>query len=93
MALELADCLYMQAKHEEALTAWQEARAIAADFKLPTDAAWRKTLQTWLPRARELGNAELAASIETELTALPPDLDQRVTILDKIRRPTGTPRE
>jgi len=63
----------------------QDARAIAADFALPADEAWRKALADWLKRVREIGKADVAASLQADLQALPMKMEQRVTILDKFR--------
>ncbi len=50
--LELAESLFGQDKHDEAFAAVAEARTIVADFTLPADATWRRTLQSWAQRAR-----------------------------------------
>jgi hypothetical protein len=83
--MHLAEALFGQSKLDDAFAALQEARSIVADFALPGDAAWRKTLETWLQRARELGKAEVAASLDAELQKMPAAAEQRVTILEKFR--------
>jgi tetratricopeptide (TPR) repeat protein len=85
--LDLTEALFGQGKHEDAFASLQEARSIVADFALPPDAAWRKTLETWLRRARELGKADVAASLEAELQAMPAMANQAITILEKFRLP------
>jgi tetratricopeptide (TPR) repeat protein len=85
LTLDLAEALFGQANHDIAFASLQEARSIVADFALPPDAAWRKTLEAWLQRARELGKADVAASLETELTKIPVTANQAVTILEKFR--------
>jgi tetratricopeptide (TPR) repeat protein len=66
-ALELAESLFGQGKHDEALAALQEARAITADFALPPGKAWRRALGNWLQRAQQLHQPDLAASLEADL--------------------------
>ena len=83
--LDFAESLFGQAKHDDAFASLHEARSIVADFALPSDAAWRKTLETWLQRARELGKADLVASLEADLQAMPAAAEQRITILKKFR--------
>jgi tetratricopeptide (TPR) repeat protein len=83
--LDLAEALFGQAKHDVAFASLQEARSIVADFALPADAAWRKTLETWLQRARELGKPEVVASLEADLQRMPATANQAVTILEKFR--------
>jgi tetratricopeptide (TPR) repeat protein len=83
--LDLAECLFGQGKHEPAFLALQEARAIVADFALPLDAGWRKTLEAWLQRARELGKADAIAALDAELQKIPAKATQAVTILEKFR--------
>jgi tetratricopeptide (TPR) repeat protein len=83
--LDLAECLFGQGKHEPAFLASQEARAIVADFALPLDAGWRKTLEAWLQRARELGKADEIAALDAELQKIPAKATQAVTILEKFR--------
>ena len=83
--LDLAESLFGQAKHDDAFASLQEARSIVADFALPADAAWRKTLEKWLQRTRELGRAEVAASLEAELQAMPAMANQAITILERFR--------
>jgi tetratricopeptide (TPR) repeat protein len=84
-ALALAESLFGQGKHDEAFAAFQDARGIVADFALPADAAWQKTLQTWLQRAKDLGRTDLAASLEAELQKIPANVNQAITILEKLR--------
>jgi hypothetical protein len=81
----LAESLFGQVNYEAAFASLQEARSIVADFALPPDAAWRKTLETWLQRARELGKADVVASLEADLQAMPAAVEQRITILEKFR--------
>jgi tetratricopeptide (TPR) repeat protein len=83
--LEFAESLYGQGKHDDTFASLQEARTIVADFALPPDAAWRKVLETWLRRARELGKPEVAASLEADLLRMPATANQAVTILEKFR--------
>jgi tetratricopeptide (TPR) repeat protein len=83
--LDLAEALFGQAKHDDAFASLQEARSIVADFALPSDAAWRKTLETWLQRAREQGRVDVAASLDAELRAMPAMANQAITILAKFR--------
>lgn len=85
-SLDFAECLFGQGKHDEAFASLQEARAIAADFKLPPDDFWRSTLTTWRERARATNRPEIAAAIESEMARVPPPATTTgVTILDKIR--------
>jgi tetratricopeptide (TPR) repeat protein len=81
--LGLAESLFGQGKHDEAFTSFQEARSIVADFAMPADRAWRKTLATWLPRAKDSGRAELASSLEKELAS--PTPNQAITVLERFR--------
>lgn len=83
--LDLAEAQFGQAKHADAFVSLQEARSIAADFALPPDSAWKETLQTWLQRARDLGNTDLAASLDAELQKIPEPVDRAITILEKFR--------
>lgn len=83
--LDLAEAFFGQTKHDDAFASMQEARSIVADFALPPDAAWRKSLETWLQRAREIGKADVAASLDAELQVMPAAVEQRVTILEKFR--------
>ncbi|MBI1830412.1 MAG: hypothetical protein HYR84_03065 [Planctomycetes bacterium] len=85
MTLDFAECLFGQGKHEEAWSAFQEARSIVADFGLPTDRVWRSALETWLRRARELGKTEVAALMENELQRAPANVDGQIMILEKLR--------
>jgi tetratricopeptide (TPR) repeat protein len=81
----IADAIFGQSKHDEAFASLQEARSIVADFTLPPDAAWRKSLEAWLQRARELGKADEVASLEAELLKMPATANQAITILEKFR--------
>jgi len=83
--LDLAEAYYGQAKHEAAFETLREARSIVADFALPPDAAWRKTLETWLQRARELGKADEVASLEADLREMAGTAIHAITILEKFR--------
>ncbi len=83
--LALAESLFGQAKHDDAFAALQDARSIVADFTLPADDNWCKTLMTWLQRAKDLGRAELAASLEFELAQVSATPNQAITILEKFR--------
>jgi tetratricopeptide (TPR) repeat protein len=83
--LELAESLFGQGDHEAAFASVREACSIVGEFALPLDAAWRKTLETWLRRARELGKAEVSASLEAEIQKIPATSNQAVTILEKFR--------
>ena len=83
--LDLAEAYYGQAKHEAAFETLREARSIVADFALPPDAAWRKTLETWLQRARDLGKADEVASLETDLQEMAGMSFHGITILEKFR--------
>lgn len=83
--INLSEALFGQAKHDDAFASLQEARSIVTDFALPPDAAWKKTLETWLERARELGKAGLAASLDAELQHIPATANQAITILEKFR--------
>ena len=68
--LDLAESLFRQGKHDEALAALAEARAIVADFALPPDTLWRRTIEEWLGRARALGRSDVAAALQTEAQQL-----------------------
>jgi tetratricopeptide (TPR) repeat protein len=81
----LAEALFGQAKHDDAIASFEEARSIVADFALPADDAWRKTLATWLQRAKDLGETELAESLEKELAQAAATPNQAITILEKFR--------
>lgn len=83
--LDLAEALFCQGKHDAAFASLQEARAIVADFALPLDAGWRKTLEAWLQRAQELGSADAIAALDAELQKIPAKATQAVTILEKFR--------
>jgi tetratricopeptide (TPR) repeat protein len=83
--LEYGECLFEQGKHDAAFAELKEARSIVVDFKLPPDETWRRDLAIWLQRARELNKAELIVSLEEELRKIPTTLEQRVTILEKLR--------
>ena len=83
--LDLAESLFGQAKHDEAFAVVQEARAIVADFAIPRDPDWRRTLATWLQRAKDLDKAELAASLQMELDNAAVAPVQAITILEKFR--------
>jgi tetratricopeptide (TPR) repeat protein len=85
--LEFAESMFGQGKHEAAIATLMEACSIAADFELPADAAWRKTLETWLQRARELGKADVVAALNTEIQRVLSTSNQDVTILEKFRVP------
>jgi tetratricopeptide (TPR) repeat protein len=91
--LDVAESIHGQGRADEAFLTFQKARSIFADFALPPDAAWRKSLETWLQRARQLGKADVAASLEAELQAIPATANQAITILEKfrVRRTTPTP--
>jgi tetratricopeptide (TPR) repeat protein len=82
--LDYAESLFGQDLHENAFTAFQLARRIASSYRMAQDLAWRKTLETWLKRARDLEKHELAASLEAELQRMPA-ANQAITILDKLR--------
>jgi tetratricopeptide (TPR) repeat protein len=84
-SLDLAEALFGQPKHDEAFATLHEARSIVADFALLPDAAWKKSLETWLQRARELGKADIAASLEAELQKMPATVNHGITILEKFR--------
>jgi tetratricopeptide (TPR) repeat protein len=83
-ALELAEARFGLGKREDAFAALAEARAIVADFKLPADSVWRRSMQTWAQRAQALGKADVLASLEAELQMMPAS-PQAITILDKFR--------
>jgi tetratricopeptide (TPR) repeat protein len=83
--LALADALFGQAKHDDAFASLAEARLIVADFALPADDAWRKTLGSWLQRAKDLARTELAALLEKELAQVSATPMQAITILEKFR--------
>lgn len=83
--LDLAEALFGQLKHDAAFASLQEARSIVADFAMPADAAWCKTLETWLQRAREPGKADEVASLEAELQKIPVTANHVITILEKFR--------
>lgn len=83
--LDLAEALFGQGKHDDAVAALQEARSIVADYALPADDAWRRTLESWRDRARELGKANLAESLAADLHKMPAPTPQAIAILDKLR--------
>ena len=69
----------------------REARSLVADFALPLDAAWQKTLQSWLQRARPLGWVEVITSLETDIQKIPSSSNQSITILEQFRIHHSTP--
>jgi tetratricopeptide (TPR) repeat protein len=83
--LELAEALFGQGKRDDALAAFQEARSIVADFALPHDAEWGKTLEVWATRARQLDRLELADALEKELAAISARPSKAIMILEKFR--------
>ena len=83
--LLLAEALFGQGKHGDAFASFEEARSIVADFALPADYAWRKALEIWLKRAKDLGRTELAASLESEIAQASATPVQAITILEKFR--------
>jgi tetratricopeptide (TPR) repeat protein len=85
LRLILANALFGQAKLEEAFKAFEEARSVVADFGMPADEYWRKTLATWLQRAKDEDRAILATSLEQEITKVAATPLQAVMVLDKLR--------
>jgi tetratricopeptide (TPR) repeat protein len=83
--VELAESLLGQGKPEEALTALQEARAIVADFGLPATPDWRRTLEGWLSRVKDLGRTDVAEALETELRTIAATPEQGITISPRLR--------
>jgi hypothetical protein len=83
--LNYAESLFGQGKFDEAFSALLECLAIVNDFKRPTDAAWRKTCEIWLQRARQHGKADVAASLEVEVQKAPTAPEQAIMILEKFR--------
>jgi len=84
--LDYADALYGDCKHDEGLAAFVEARSIAADFKVPPDADWAKTLEQWLPRVRAAQPMELAELMASEIAQIKTSPNKAITILDKFKR-------
>jgi tetratricopeptide (TPR) repeat protein len=83
--LDLAESLFGQGKHDEAVTAFQEARSIVAQFALPAGLEWRRALERWLSRGRERGRAELVVGLEAELQALRAVPQQGIAVSDRLR--------
>ena len=83
--MDLAESLFGQGKVDDAFAALQKARAIVADFALPTTTAWRQALIRWLQRAQELGRTDAVASLETELQQAPAASDHGITISTRLR--------
>jgi tetratricopeptide (TPR) repeat protein len=86
--LDLGEGLFHQGKRDEAFAALEETRTIVADFALAPGPAWQRALSTWLDRARHLGMASVAASLEADLHKMPPKLEQGITILARLRAAT-----
>jgi hypothetical protein len=84
-ALDFAESLYGQAKHEKALAAFQEARSTAADFAVPADAEWGATLEIWRKRAEGLSRVELAKALEKEIAQIAAMPSKAITILQKFQ--------
>jgi tetratricopeptide (TPR) repeat protein len=87
--LELAESLFGQGKHDEAFATLQDVRAMVADFAMPPTTAWRKSLASWLQRARELHRPDQVALLEADLQkATDADLGIVISPRLRIRRPT-----
>jgi len=89
--LDFAEVLFGQGKPDEAIAALNEARAIVADFKLPADAAWRRSLELWRRRAHEMKRPELAESLGTDIDRLVTAPSNAITILDRFKTPPQAP--
>jgi tetratricopeptide (TPR) repeat protein len=83
--LDLAEAQFGQAKHSDAFATLQDARSIVADFALPPDAIWKKSLETWLQRARDVGKMDIATTLQAELATIPAAANQAFTVLEKFR--------
>jgi hypothetical protein len=83
--VELTEAIFGQGKVDDAIATFEEARQIVADFKLPCDRDWQRTVETWIKRARDVGKLELAAALEGDMQNTPAPREQRITILDKLR--------
>jgi tetratricopeptide (TPR) repeat protein len=88
-AIDYAEALYGDGKHAEAIAAFEEAHSIVVDFKMPSDAEWGKTLETWLPRVRAAQRAELAEAMTKEIGQILTTPSKAITILDKFKRHGG----
>jgi tetratricopeptide (TPR) repeat protein len=87
--LELAESQHALGKHDEAFQALEAARSLTADFALPRRATYRRALEVWLRRARELNRHDIAASIDADLQQPAAVPEQAITISPKLR--THTP--
>lgn len=79
--MELAESLYGQGKHTDAIAALEKARRIVADFKMPRDRRWKRSLEAWLSRV----DPDLRATLDSEIAAIPEANEQAITILEKFR--------
>jgi tetratricopeptide (TPR) repeat protein len=52
---------------------------------IPRDAKWREVVETWLPRARELGQTEVLGRLETEARRMVDQPYQNVTVIERFR--------
>ncbi len=91
--MDLAESLFGQSKHDEALRALEEAAALTRDFALPATASWRKALANWLQRAHQLGRAADVAWLEADLHKMSAEHVQAITISPRfrIRSPVSNP--
>jgi tetratricopeptide (TPR) repeat protein len=83
--LHLAECVYQQDRHNEALEVLAEAHKLIADFELPLNARWRDRLRPWLERAQHHRKVDLAASLEKCIGAASKAVDDAIMIIDRFR--------
>ena len=83
--VDYAESLFGQDQHETAYVALFAARTQVTRNSMPPPEVWRKTLETWLQRAHDLGRPDLVASLEAEIQAIPATANRGITILEKFR--------
>jgi len=83
--MDLAECQYHLGDRDVAFTTLDEARGLAAEFALPSNAKWKSRLHPWLERAKEIGNTTAVRNLDAELRVPPTSTEQSIMILDKFR--------
>jgi hypothetical protein len=83
--LDLGESLFGQNKPDEAFQAVDEARSIVADFQIPPEPRWRRALEGWLARARELGRTETVTALEADLQQIVAIPEQGITVSARLR--------
>ena len=84
--LDLAECQYGQGQLDAAFGSLEEAHRLMRDFDLPRDAVWMRAVHTWLNRARQHGQHELAQALQAEIDSESKEPSSRaIKVLDKVR--------